>query len=81
VRALVASALETLVREASLLIRDAEARKEDAERLLRHVKEGKPLSMRSYTPDARPLDRGYVEAAVVARTLVQLEGDREEGPT
>ncbi len=78
-RALAASALENLVREAAILIRVAEKRKEEAERLLRHIQEGRPMSTRSYTPDARPIDERYVDAAVVARTIVQLEGEREEG--
>ncbi len=73
-RAAVEATLENLVREAALLARDAEARKTDAERLLRHLREGRPLSTRSYTPDARPLGERYVDAAVVARTLVKLEG-------
>jgi hypothetical protein len=64
--------VEELVREAALLVRDAERRREDAERLLRQLRAGTPVTDVSYFPDLQPLGGRLAEASVRADTVMRL---------
>lgn len=80
-RKTVVKAVEDLVREATLLARDANQRREDAERLLRHLNEGVLVCNVSYFPDMRPLGIQLLGASVRADTIMRLEVENEEKST